>query len=331
LWKNSKGYSGIIAGIFLVLLVLVLYSNVFMFLLKQNTSFQEEVSDVNQKDIDRSSEKLIVSNVNYTVVGDQVRVEAQVSNDGPVSVQIITLWVIDTTVQKYGYNNTLNINSKTGVTLNLTGSNAMIATIEGSNSSDVFTSWFVTARGNLIPLQKDGSQEIIVAQVALGIGSLMFEFDKFRWFTYEYPVKLADYPDGTLGFDVPKNTYMAFGCYLKNLDSKMRKITLDSHCLFWQPGRSGVGDTEWFLVNVDENGTIVSQSEGTFTDITLNYGEEEMLVFASDDDLYGTGAFTRMKTPAVNNMIVATNLLLHGIAGSDPFAQNIPWVSLFIS
>ena len=322
LWKNSRGYSGIIAAVFLVLIILFLYSNVFVFMLNQNTSFQDVVSEVNQTDIDRSSEKVTVSDVNHTVVGDQVHVEAQVTNDGPVSVQIVTLWVLDMTTRKYGYNNTLEINLKTGDTLNLTESNALIVTITGLNSSSVFTSWFITARGNLIPLEKE-QIEIIVAQIAQGIGSMMLDFDEFRYFTYDSPEKLTNYPNGTISFDVPQNTYVAFGCYLKNLDPKKRTVTIDSHSLFWQPGRPGVSEGAWFIVNVNDNGTIYD----TYSSITLKYGETKMLVFASQNDL-GLGSFSRLRTPNVVTT-VATFLLLHGTIGSTAYAQNIPFVSLF--
>lgn len=321
MWKNSKGVSGIIAAIFLVLIIFFLYANVFTFILIQNTSFQEVVSEVNQRDIDRSIEKITVSNVNYTVVNDQVRVEAQVKNDGPVSVQIITLWVIDTTTQKYGYNDTLNINMKTGDALNFTGSNALRVTIENSNPSDVFTSWFVTDRGSLIPLEKE--RGIIVAQLAKGIGYLTLEFEKFRYFTYESTQKLANYPNGTISFNIPKNEYVAFGCYLTNLDPAKQTIRIDSHSLFWQPGRPGVAEGAWFIVNVNEDGTI----QGTYSQISLAYDETKMLVFASQNDL-GLGSFSRAKTPNVVTT-VATFILLHGTIGSSAYAQNIPFVSLF--
>jgi len=305
----------------MVLTVLFLYANVFMFILFQNVSFQEGVSEVNQRDIDRISEKITVSDVNYTVVEDQVYVAAQVTNDGPVSVQMITLWVVDKTTQKYGYNDTLSINLKTGDTLIFAGSNALGVTIEDSSSSNVFTSWFVTDRGNFIPLENE--QGIIVAQLAQGIGSLALDLYKFRYFTYVSDQKLGNYPNGNIGFDVPKNNYVAFGCHLTNLDPSKQTITIDSHSLFWQPGRGGVSDKSWFIVNVNEDGTI----NGAFSSISLKYGETKMIVFASDNDL-AIGSFKRLNTPNAQTT-VATFLLLHGTIGSTAYAQNIPFVSLF--
>jgi hypothetical protein len=169
--------------------------------------------------------------------------------------------------------------------------------------------------------------DIVVANVASGIGAIGLDFDKFRWFTFESTTQLANYPVGNTGFDVPKGEYMAYGCYLSNYDLQKRQIIIDSHSLFFQPGRTGVGEGSWFIVNVASNGTILSMDQGTFNGVTLNYGEEKMIVFASNFDL-GLGSFSRLKT---DNAIatVSTNLLLHGTIGSIPFAQNIPFVALF--
>jgi len=323
LWRNSKGVSGVIAAIFLVMIFILLYSNIFLFMFNQDASFRDVVSEVNQMAVDRSSEQITVTNVNYTVVGDQVYVEAVIANDGAVSVQINTLWVVDKLTKKYGNNNTLTINLKPGDTLSFAGSNALKVTIEGSSSLNGFTSWFVTDRGNLIPLEIQ--ETIIVAQVSQGIGAMAMDLDNFRYFTYESATKLVDYPTGTVSFDIPKNTYVAFGCYLTNFDIDERTITIDSHSLFWQPGTSGIGEENWFIVNVNANGTI----NDTYTSMSINHGETKMLVFASGKDL-GSNSFNRERTPNSDG-VVATFLLLHGMIGSSAFSQNIPFVSFFYS
>jgi len=323
LWRNSKGVSGIIAAIFLVMIFILLYSNIFLFMFNQDASFRDVVSEVNQMAVDRSSEQITVTNVNHTVVGDQVYVEAVVANDGAVSVQINTLWVIDRLTKKYSYNNTLTINLKTGDTLSFAGSNVLTVTIEGSSSLNGFTSWFVTDRGNLIPLE--GQEEIIISQVTQGIGAMAMDFDNFMYFTYESLQKLANYPNGNVSFDVPKNTYVAYGCYLTNFDMARRTISIDSHSLLWQPGRPGVSEGAWFIVNVNANGTI----NGAYSQVSLEYGETKLLVFASTNDL-ALGSFGRLRTPNVETT-VATFILLHGTIGSSAYGQNIPYVSFFYS
>lgn len=305
----------------MVLVVMVLYTNVFVFMLNQNVFFQEAVSQANQEDIDRNDERVAVSSVNYTVEGGQVRIDAITTNDGPISVQMITLWVFDATIRKYGYDDALDINLKAGDTVVFAGSSALVVTVEGSISTDEFTAWFVSARGNLVPLEKE--KETVFAKLAHGVGSLELDFYKLRWFTYDFSDKLSGYPEGTVGFDIPKNEYVAFGCYLTNLDPSKETINFDSHSLFWQPGRPGVSDASWFIVNVEDDGTI----NETYSSISLNYRERKMIVFASDKDL-SMGGFGQLRTPNVV-ATVATYILLHGTRGSNPYAQNIPFVSLF--
>ena len=309
----------------MVLIVLLIYSQIFVFVQNENTRLEAGAREASQNDLDQTSEQLSISDYNYAVEGDNVSLQALITNDGPIEVEIVTLWVVDTTNQRYAYNDTLNLFLSIGKTLNLTGINAPKVTIENASSSE-FVSWFVTSRGNRFSVDT-GTGGVIVANVSGGIGSLALDFDNFRHYTYESTTKLANFPEGNTGFDVPSNTYTAFGCYLRNFDSQKRTITIDCHSLFLQPGRSGVGEGAWFIVNVASDGTILSSSQGSFNNITIEYGKESMLVFASSKDL-GLSDFGRLRTP---NAIatVATNLLLHGTIGSDAFAQNIPYVSLF--
>jgi hypothetical protein len=294
-----------------------------MFALNKNAEFQNSVSQTNQKEMDSSNEDLKAFNTTYSVVGDKVLVETQITNFGSVSSQIMTLWTMDTNTQKYGYNDTVNINLQSGDSATVSGSTALQTTISGSHSSDIFTSWFVTDRGNRIQLEPlEQPKSIIVAQLAQGIGSMALDLTKFRYFSYNSEA-LSSYPNGNISFNIPKNSYVAYGCYLTNLDPTMQTIVIDSHSLFWQPGRPSVSEGVWFVVNVNSNG-IISQ---TYTNITINYGETKMLVFASQNDL-GLGAFAKVKTPNVVDS-VATFLLLHGTIGSSAYAQNIPFVSLF--
>jgi len=313
-WKNSKGVSGIIAAIFLVLIVFFLYANVFTFILIQNTSFQEVVSEVNQRDIDRSIEKLTVSNVNYTVVGDQVRVEAQVKNDGPVSVQIVTLWVIDTTTQKYGYNDALNINMKSGDNLVFTGSNALAVTIEDSNPLDVFTSWFVTDRGNLIPLEKE--KGIIVAQLAQGIGSISMDFKQFMY--YEFT---SSPTNGTVlgipkkSFTIYSGNYTILACLLTNLDPSGQAVNLTTNSYIWAVTAHAetVKADHWDIAKVVDNKYI-----STFDFQVLPYGVPTWVYFGPWKPKWCRG-------------VVPVFILLSGRLETSDYGQNIPFIAFNIT
>ena len=320
-FKNKKAISGIIATIFLVLVVLFLYSNVYLFILNQNASFQEDANEVNEANAMMNIEKIVTKNVDYIPHENGLDVEVQITNNCPVLVQISTLWVVDAINHNYGYNNSLNISIKPGETISFQQPETLKVTMDVSDFSYDCVCWLVTTRGNLVSLEKE--QEIVVAQIAQGIGSLALDIEEFRYFTFETEQKLLNYPEGTRSFNIPQNSYVAFGCYLTNLDPSTKTITIDSHSLFWQPGRSGIAEGTWFIVNVFENGSI----SDAYSEITINYGETKMLVFASQNDL-GIGAFSKLRT-ANAVATVASYLLLHGTIGTQAYAQNIPYVSLY--
>jgi hypothetical protein len=248
-------------------------------------------------------------------------IEVQITNNSPVLVQISTIWIVDSVNHNYGYNNSLNISITPGETVSFQQPAALKVPMDVSSFSYSCVCWFVTERGNLVSLEKE--PEIVVAQVAQGIGSLALDIENFRYFTFETEQKLLNYPEGNLSFNIPKNSYVAFGCYLTNLDPSTDTITIDSHSLFWQPGRSGIAEGTWFIVNVLPDGTV----SDTYSEITLHYGETKMLVFASQNDL-GIGAFSKLRTANAIST-VASYLLLHGTIGSRAYAQNIPYVSLY--
>ena len=312
-----------------MIIVLFVSTNVLIWTISQNNLYSQSVRESHQVDEDRFSERVIAYDGNYSVpiLGGDVQVKGTLANEGPVSAQILTLWVLDETNKEYNVTDLRegNYNLNPGDTRPVT----IEVTIPGASSDHTFNSWFITARGNLVPLEKE-KEVITVAHVAQGIGALGLDFDTFRYFTYESPQNLTNYPNGTLGFNVPKGEYVAFGCWLTNFDyPQKRNITIDSHSLFWQPGRSGVSEGDWFIVNVNSDGTI----NGTYSQIALVWGKPKMLVFASAKDL-GIGSFLRQSTPNTVTT-VATFLLLHGTlhgpTGSIPFGQSIPFVSLFYS
>jgi len=312
----------VIGTTFMVLVVLLLSTGVFLWTLSQSTMYNEAVKARNQEEADRGNENVAAFGGNYSVSGDEVTVKVILKNTGSVAVKIINLWVLDTDPSNRRYaNKSVNLNLNPGDVLNFVQSSLLTVTILGADASHDFVSWFVTARGNTISFEKE--QGVIVAQLSQGIGALALDFQRFRHFSYESTQKLANYPNGTIGFNVPKNEYVAFGCYLTNLDPTKQTIIIDSHSLFWQPGRPGVSEGGWFIVTVDVNGTI----NETYSSVSLIYGETKMLVFASQNDL-SLGSFSTLRAPNVVTT-VATSLLLHGSIGSTPYAQNIPFVSLF--
>lgn len=319
---SSKGVSTVIATVFLVLTVFVLSTNVFLWTISQNALYNQAVKERNQQDVDRLVENLIAANATYFVPSTgTVNVTADLVNSGSISAQIVTLWVLDATQQKYNVTDlrASNINLKPGDRQHL----SEVVQIPGAASINMFNAWIVTARGNKVNLAE--TQTVIIANVAQGIGSMAMDFSTFGYYTYTSetsPTKLANYPTGIVSFDVPKGKYVAFRANIRNLDTRKLTITLDSHSVFWAPRLSGTADA-WFIVEVEADGTIKS----TYTPITIAYLETKTIIFASQNDL-GLGSFSALKTPnAVTS--VAVFLLLHGTIGTSPYAQNIPFVSIF--
>ena len=307
---------------FMVLVMMFLGSSVFLWTLSQNTLYNEAVRARSQEEADSRNEGVVALGGNYSVSGDNVTVTVVLKNAGSVAAQIINLWVVDTNQSRYA-NKPLNLNLNPGDV----EPSWLTVTIPGAEGNHTFASWFVTARGNTIPLEREVAGGIIIAQLAQGIGSMALDFETFGYFTYETTTKLANYPTGNVSFNIPKNEYVAFRVRLTNLDPRKQNIILDSHSLFWQPGRGGVPDKSWFIVNVRDDGTIISIDKGTYSSILIPYAETITLIFASENDL-ALKSFSRLNTPNAETT-VAVFLLLHGTIGTSPYAQNIPFVSIF--
>lgn len=314
---NRKGFSSIIGTTVMVLVMMTLANMVFIWTLSKNTIYNEELRLRNQEEMDRRSENVVVEG-NYSVSGNSVTIKAVLKNVGSIDVKIINLWVVDASIQKYA-NKSLNVNIKPGDTVRF-HSNELTVIIPGAAPYHSFASWFITARGNTVPLKKE--EQVIVAQVAQGIGSMTLDFYNFKYFTYTSQRKLAYYPNGSDGFDVPAAT-IAFGVVLANLDPTKKTITLDSHSQLWLYNPKSASSLQWYIVNVEADGTI----KNSYTPITIAYGEKRLIVFASSSD----GTFNSVSIPqGWRGELCAVNLLLHGTIDTRPYGQNIPFVSVFV-
>jgi len=341
IWAGrSKGVSTVIGTVFLILIIFMITTNVLLWSFLKNAEYNRAVMERNEEEAARSTEKIAVSDVSYDAEDGLVWVEGIVTNEGPVPVQIKTLWVLDETTQKHGYNDLVGINLKAGDTLNFTESQALTVAINGldGNSSDAFTSWFVTARGNLIPLEEEhrwNQYNYYITNITnpsgdypkVILGALMLDLENFRYFTYDASYnRLGNYPSGSRGYNAPATTDLAFGCFLTNVDPQNRTIVLDSHSLMWFtiPVSDVPHNRWWYIVNVANDGTISSG----FSNIVLEHGKTELIVFASAADT-DDGIFLRQDSPK-GGVPVSVFLLIHGTIGGEAYGQNIPFVSLYI-
>jgi len=313
----SKGFSTVIGTTFMVLIMLLLSTGVFLWSLSRITDYNEAVKDKSQLEVDRLSEKVTASNVNYEVLKSTVLVEVKLKNEGPLPVQITTLWILDTTIKKYGFNNTLNLSLKPGEEIFCTGGKSIRVEIKGANSTDTFTSWFVTARGNIVNLEKG----VIVAQLAQGIGSISFDFEKF-WH-YDFRSKPSDGtplpPKSRNNYTISANNYTVFHVMLVNLDPLGEDIVLNGNSSIYIicAQRSTVKYGIWNLVNVTSN-KIYPNSHAQYY---LKYGVWTEVYFAGNP--------LTILNPDVNTAY-PLNILLFGRKGNNDYGQNIPFVSIYL-
>jgi len=325
IWKGrSKGVSTVIGTVFLILIIFMVSTNVLLWTFSQNALYTQAAKDINQDEADRRNEKIVPTNGSYSVSGNQVTVEATLTNTGAVAAQIISLWVFATPIQTYNYTS-LSLNLNPGNVTKLTGPNAILVTVDGADSADDFVSWFVTARGNTIALEKEELEDVIVAQVAQGIGYLAMDFDTFRYFEYASDYVLEDYPGGSGSYIVPRTQHVVFRIRLTNYDPSggNRSLTLNSHSLVWMYYPAVGKQVYWYVVNVSANGTI----SPTYSDMIIGFRETSYVYFASASDGVFTGTPDKQKPGTVGP--AAINLLLLGTIGSSNYGQNIPFVSVY--
>jgi hypothetical protein len=304
----------------MVLVMLFLGTSVFLWTLSQNTLYNEAVRTTNQEEIDRSNEGVVALGGNYSASEAGVTVLAVLKNTGSVTAQLVNLWILDTNQSKYA-NKLINLNLNPGDIEPVT----YLVPLLGASANNTFVSWFVTARGNTVPLERETLEGVTVAEVAQGIGYLAMDFDKFKYYEYASSYGLNDFPDGSGGYSVPNSEHVVFGVKLTNYDPSGRKrsLTLNSHSLIWMYFPTVGKEVNWYIVNVDTNGTV----QPTYSAITLGYQETATVYFASKSD--GSFSGTNDKVKPGSTGPAAINLLLLGTIGSDEYGQNIPFVSVY--
>ena len=312
---GSKGVSTVIGTIFLVLVVFAISSNIFLYTMAQNTLYNQAVKESRQMDADRFSERVVASHANFTVPqNNTVLVDVTISNEGPLPAQIITIWVTCEDVKSYGFNDALDINLNPGDTV----WREISVTVPGVQYSGVFSGWLVTARGNLVSLEKVRSY--VQAQVSAGIGSIQMDFDNFRYYYWNKTAKLL-HPTGGINSTniILTGEDIIFEVLLTNFDN--RTIALDSRSILWlySPSKGARAAAEIVTV-VKTNGNWTAE-EGVYDPESgrLAHGVPTWVYFGPVSKSFLEG----LKACAIN-------LLLIGEIGSKNYGQNIPFVSVYV-
>jgi hypothetical protein len=328
---NSRGFSSIVGAVFAVLVMISLISTVFVWSLSQNTLYNNTLTQTRQADLDRANEKIVANVTVGSVNGTTVSVNGTLENVGPLPVQIVTLWVVDTNASGSTYaKSPLSTTLKTGNVTTLSAINVTLA----NSAKDSLSCWFISERGNTIS-PKSLSPTIINqypsstwALVAQGIGAFSFDFTSFKYYNvtpgYSNPDKLT-YSSGANSYTIPYGGYIAFSFNLTNLYPNGEDIILDGKSEMWSYFPSSPGQANgplWYLANVNTATGIISP---TYSPITLTFNKTQEVFFALQSS--NPGWDNQQK-----NKLGAINLLMYGTfvgPTTCEYAQNIPFVSLY--
>lgn len=129
----------------MVLAVLFLFFNVYIFMQNQDTKFQDAISQSQQLDADRNAEHLtIASNQPLIIVGNEVIANCSIANNGSLPLKIMREWLIDSIT------NAGNCTSSTIVLAPGESQSQLILNFWLPVSSGHYRLELVTSRGNLI-------------------------------------------------------------------------------------------------------------------------------------------------------------------------------------
>jgi hypothetical protein len=326
---RNKGFSSVVGAVFMVLIIWVVAAGYLVFTLSQNTAYNEVVRSKNQLEADRLSEHLTASNANYTVAGNVFTVEAQISNEGPLLVTLKNLWVLDNALNEFGFNDNINASLGAGSNLvfNEAQNDAINVTLSGASSADSFSSWFVTARGNTVPLTwynsglNSGSNNTLnVGNLTQIMGDFIPDYHSVQWANCTGN-KVGSWNNGWIipsagSFNMIWRINMTY--YGNSL------ITLDrSSMLFFTPfsgqNPGGKAPPLCYVVAYDPGTSSMQQYDGHETIATHASGGSPLtLYFGSPDSPDQTGGMSSSDIPG--NLMSVTIL---GMSPSD-YAQSFP-------
>jgi hypothetical protein len=135
--------------IILVLVVMFLFYNVYMFSLSRDADYQNIVARSQQLDADRAAESLRIQLASKTGGGNTIAVTCTLVNDGPVPIQVVRLWLKDSKPSINVVSVSLmsqNVVLQPGMSIQRTFS----VTVPGGFGTDSFTLTLVTSRGKSV-------------------------------------------------------------------------------------------------------------------------------------------------------------------------------------
>jgi hypothetical protein len=316
---ERKGFSSIVGAIFMVIIVWILASGYFIYTLSENTVYNDAIREKNLLEVDRLSESVQVSNTTYSVnSNNNVVVTAQIQNTGPSSIQFLTIWIYASNSTGWNNHNFSKLNATFytvpgGSTFSLN----VPLTVNGLYSTSAYniTSWLITTRGNTVPLPKQPAvtNNITVAQISQGIGSIAMDMKQFTHYDLNSsPNNGTDIGAPNHSFIVPKSKYTFFALLLTNCDPSGQDINLTSNCYIWVPTAQSetMKSDSWSIAKIVGNNYMTG-----FTYQILPWSIPTWVYFGATQPKWDAG-------------VLPVNICLFGKIGSADYGQNIPFISV---
>jgi hypothetical protein len=338
LTHKSKGFSSIVGAVFAALIMISLIATVFVWSLSENTRYNNTVRQANQADSDRQSEKVVANVTARRVDDNNVAVNGTLQNEGPLSVEILTLWVQNTNRTTYAYKDSLGITLKSGSVTYLSGS--MTTVLLANSLGDNLDCWFISGRGSIIhinPLFGNLNLNInysypeysTISNVSMGIGIIGFDFKQFFHFdtnsssTPANNYNLGKLADWSKTYATTQGQYTIFHVTLTSYDPTLKTMYVYLPSAIYVIGsHSGtVKFDTWKLVNVTGDPT---------TGLRLNptYSAQYVLPHETPVDVYFAG--TGLDGGAIDSgYIYPLNIMVFGKLGTSDYGQNVPFVTLY--
>jgi hypothetical protein len=134
--------------IILILVVMFLFYNVYLFTVSRDADYQNIVIRSQQMDADRAAEKLSIFNAVKTGgSGFPIVVTCTLQNDGSVPIQVVRLWLKDFTTPSITAVNASLLSQNVVIQPGARTNQNFTVTAQGALSVDTFILTLITSRG----------------------------------------------------------------------------------------------------------------------------------------------------------------------------------------
>jgi hypothetical protein len=334
-FQNREGVSEIVGGVMLIIILMFFFTNVYLW----HDQATRQMNDALSTKMNSPVSIAIAPSGNLVV-----------TNNGGVDVALSRLWIINGSLHLFadfesladyqpwvgaGNSTELDFNASAPVTnvspIAVTW-NGEYAVVQYSVSGNVSFK-IITANGNSASCSITQSNNG-TANANVTIAPVVADFQNFTYYNVTGGSNsfTVDLTSGGGNFVNSNNGSIAFRVVLTNIASQKQSIYLNATSqLFFVYARanSTVGNAVFYVVNVSESGNLGILGT-TYTPMELPYNVPTPVYFAAQGPIIGSTSFQPANRQSAVGVCVL-NIALLGTIGSNPFGQNISYISVYIN